>query len=132
MLHTNLGRALLPPLGRGGGGRRDGAGEQPRIRLATGARVERVDHVEALICRLTGAEAAVVVNNHAAAVLLVLNALAMRKEVVVSRGELVEIGGSFRVPDVMVRAGCRCARSAPPTAPTCATMRRPSGPAPAW
>ncbi len=68
---------------------------------------ERDDHIEALICRLTGAEAAVVVNNNAAAVLLVLNALAMRKEVVVSRGELVEIGGSFRVPDVMVRAGCR-------------------------
>jgi L-seryl-tRNA(Ser) seleniumtransferase len=107
VLHTNLGRALLP---RSAARAVEAVMVQAtnlEFDLKTGARGERDDHVEALVCRLTGAEAAVVVNNNAAAVLLVLNALAMRREVVVSRGELVEIGGSFRIPDVMVRAGCR-------------------------
>ena len=107
VLHTNLGRALLPRSAAEAVAAVMVQASNLEFDLATGARGERDDHVEGLICRLTGAEAAVVVNNNAAAVLLVLNALAMRREVVVSRGELVEIGGSFRVPDVMARAGCR-------------------------
>jgi L-seryl-tRNA(Ser) seleniumtransferase len=73
--------------------------------VATGERGTRYAHVEQLICQITGAEAALVVNNNAAAVLLVLSAMASGREVVVSRGELVEIGGSFRVPDVMRQGG---------------------------
>lgn len=107
VLHTNLGRALLPPEAAEAVARVLTGATNLEYDLASGRRGERDDHIEDLICRLTGAEAATIVNNNAAAVLLLLSALAGKREVMVSRGELVEIGGAFRVPDVMRRAGCR-------------------------
>ena len=107
VLHTNLGRALLSEAAIAAASAAMRSPCALEFDLATGGRGDRDSIVEALLCELTGAEAATVVNNNAAAVLLVLAALAARREVVVSRGELVEIGGAFRVPDVMRAANVK-------------------------
>ncbi len=106
LLHTNLGRASLAREAIIAVA--DAAGEVTlEYDLATGRRGERDAHVSGRLCELSGAEAALAVNNNAAALMLLLNSLALRKEVVVSRGELIEIGGSFRLPELMTRAGCK-------------------------
>ncbi len=107
VIHTNLGRAILPETAREQLWEVASRYSNLEVDMATGERGLRYSHVERLLCSLTGAEAAIVVNNNAAAVLLALASLAAGKEVVVSRGQLVEVGGSFRIPEVMEQSGCR-------------------------
>lgn len=107
ILHTNLGRAVL-----GEAVLADMAGiilgySNIEFDTATGRRGDRHSHVSALLSFLTGAQDALVVNNNAAGIVLVLSTLAKKREVIISRGELIEIGGEFRIPDIMAAAGCR-------------------------
>lgn len=107
IIHTNLGRSILPESTMEKLHEAGSCYSNLEFDLSSGRRGSRYSHVEKLLCQLTGAEAGLVVNNNAAAVLLVLDTLAKNKEVVVSRGQLVEIGGSFRIPDVMARSGAQ-------------------------
>ena len=106
ILHTGLGRAILSRAAREALLEAAGNYCNLELDLASGQRGSRQHHLQQLICTLTGAEACLVVNNNAAAFMLALNTLAYHREVVVARGELVEIGGSFRMPEIMKRSEC--------------------------
>lgn len=106
VLHTNLGRAPLSAASLAAMQAVASGYSNLEYEVETGRRGSRHVHGEALLTRLTGAEAAMVVNNNAAAVLLVLSAVATGREVILSRGEMIEIGGAFRIPEVMAQSGC--------------------------
>lgn len=105
VIHTNLGRSILSKSAIEAVSEACGHYSNCEFDLETGERGSRYSHVEKILCDITGAEAAIVVNNNAAAVFIMLETLAKGKEVIVSRGQLVEIGGSFRIPDVMTKSG---------------------------
>jgi L-seryl-tRNA(Ser) seleniumtransferase len=105
IIQTNLGRAPLSPAALQAMHAVGAGYSNLEYDLAAGARGSRYDHLAALLCRLTGAEAALAVNNNAAAIYLALSALAPGREVVISRGQAVEIGGGFRIPDVLRQSG---------------------------
>jgi L-seryl-tRNA(Ser) seleniumtransferase len=107
IIHTNLGRAPLSNAAIEAMAEISSGFSNLEFNLENGTRGSRYVHVEELLCRLSGAEAAMVVNNNAAGVMLGLTALAKRKEVIVSRGQAIEIGGSFRIPDVMRQSGAK-------------------------
>ncbi len=107
ILHTGLGRAPLARVAQEALADASEHFSSLEIDLETGRRGSRYRHIEPLLCELTGAEAAMVVNNNCAATLLILSGLAKGKEAIVSRGQLIEIGGAFRIPDVMMQSGCK-------------------------
>ena len=107
VIHTNLGRAKLSPYIKDVLIHSGLFFTNVEYDIKKGERGSRYQHLEEILCELTGAEAALVVNNNAAAVMLVLRTLANEKEVIVSRGELVEIGGSFRIPEIIALSGCQ-------------------------
>jgi L-seryl-tRNA(Ser) seleniumtransferase len=129
VLHTNLGRAVLAPGAAAAAARAGAAFSDLELDLASGERGDRLGAVGALLAQLSGAEAALAVNNNAAALLLAVDALARGREVVVSRGELVEIGGSFRVPEIVERAGARLVEVGSTNRTHLADYRRALGPA---
>lgn len=107
ILHTGLGRAVLAEVARRAVAEVAAGHSMLEIDRETGERGDRIEHVRELLCRLTGAEDATVVNNNAGAVLLAVTALARGKEVIISRGQLVEIGGAFRMPDIIAQSGAK-------------------------
>lgn len=107
VLHTGLGRAVLAEAARRAVAEVAQGHSMLEIDRETGERGDRIEHVRELLCRLTGAEDATVVNNNAGAVLLAVTVLAQGKEVIISRGQLVEIGGAFRMPDIIAQSGAR-------------------------
>lgn len=107
LVHTNLGRSMLSDRARAAVDEVAGSYSSLEFDLGAGNRTSRIKHVEKLLCRIVGCAGAHVVNNNAGAVLLALNTLADGFEVIVSRGELIEIGGSFRLPDVVAKSGAR-------------------------
>ncbi|MDX1524155.1 MAG: L-seryl-tRNA(Sec) selenium transferase [Anaerolineae bacterium] len=107
IIHTNLGRAILSERARQAMIQAAAGYSNLEYNLETGQRGSRYIHAADLLCRLSGAEAAVVVNNNASAVILALTALAKNKDVIISRSQLVEIGGGFRIPDIMIQSGAK-------------------------